>query len=169
MLTTFQLVYKDKVISPTLTTIREYGSWFEDTFDKYTAQLELYMKSKKKDGESVLEWHPGTRIGDWFDKTEVKSNNFKSWYIYQDSDVMQRLVKLKLAEQKDAIPISVNDVKGRKLLRVYTIDQIELYIRSTINKSFDIHEFISTPKQVVVTDMSKLIKTEVSNQKRKLF
>ena len=37
ILSTFQLVNKDKVISPVLTTIREYGTWFERTFDEYTS------------------------------------------------------------------------------------------------------------------------------------
>ena len=46
-LRTFQLVKNDKVISPILTTIREYGRWFEATFDEYTTASELYMKSKK--------------------------------------------------------------------------------------------------------------------------
>jgi hypothetical protein len=62
-LDTFQLVNEDRVISPILTTTRKYGDWFEGTFDEYTSQMELYMKSKKKSGESLLERHPGTRIG----------------------------------------------------------------------------------------------------------
>ena len=33
MLNTFQLVEKDKVISPILTTTREYGNWMETVYD----------------------------------------------------------------------------------------------------------------------------------------
>ena len=171
MLTTFQLVNKDTVISPRLTTIREYGNWFEETFDKYTAQQELYMKAKKQNGESVLEWHPGTNIGKWFDKNSTNSETLKSWYIMQDSPVMERLVKLKLAEQKDAIPIAVNDVLNRRMLRVYTVEQVELYIRNTIDKKFEISQFLGIPKQIVVKDnnLGDLIMPKLDIKRKKLF
>jgi len=171
MLSTFQLVNNDKIISPVLTTIREYGNWFESTFDKYTAQQELYMKSKKKTGESVLEWHPGTRIGHWFDNSLIDSPDYKSWFILQESSMMDRLVKLKLAEQKDAIPISVNDIKNRKMIRVYTVQQIELYLKNIIDRNFKIADYIFTPKQIKVkdTDMDRLIMPKQTVQRRKLF
>lgn len=171
MLTTFQLVNNDKTISPLLTTIREYGVWFEKTFDEYTAQTELYMKAKKKSGESVLEWHPGTRIGDWFNTKEIDSPEYKSWFILQDSSMMDRLVKLKLAEKKDAIPISVNDVEGRRMLRIYTVNQIELYIRSIMDANFNIAKYIETPKQIRVkdTELGKLIMPRVNIRRKRLF
>ena len=171
-LQTFQLVKNDEVISPALTTIRQYGYWFEKTFDKYTAEMELYMKSKKKTGESLLEWHPGSRIGAWFDSNQIDSPNLKCWFIMQDSYMMERLVKLKLAEQKDAIPIAVNDEKGRRMLRVYTVEQIQLYIKSIIDKNFNIADYVGTPKQVKIkdSDFGNLIKPKMNIQRqRKLF
>ena len=170
-LSTFVLVNQDKVIGPVLTTIREYGTWFERTFDEYTAQQELYMKSRKQTGESVLEWHPGTRIGKWFDTQDLNDEQYKSWFILQDSTMMDRLVKLKLAEYKDAIPISVNDVDNRRMIRVYTVPQIELYIRNLIDKNFSINEYISTSKQIKVkdSDFGKLIMPKVNIQKKRLF
>lgn len=171
ILSTFQLVNQDRVISPVLTTTRMYGTWFENVFDKYTAQTELYMRSKKKDGESVLEWHPGTKIGHWFDSNSIDSTDYKSWFILQESPMMDRLVKLKLAEQKDAIPISVNDVKNRKMIRVYTVKQIELYLKNMIDRNFNIADYISIPKQIKVkdTDMDRLIMPKQTIQRRKLF
>ena len=171
MLTTFQLVNNDKTISPLLTTIREYGVWFEDVFDKYTAQTELYMKSKKKSGESMLEWHPGTKIGQWFSTKQMNSADYKSWFILQDSPMMNRLIKLNLAEMKDAIPISVNDKEGRRMLRIYTVNQIELYIRNTMDRNFSIAKYVETPKQIKVrdSDMDKLIMPEVNTRRKKLF
>ena len=74
---TFVLVHDNEVISPALVTIREYGRWFEETFDEYTSQMELYMKSVKKGGESVLEWHPGTRIGKYFDTVKLNGQQYK--------------------------------------------------------------------------------------------
>lgn len=169
ILTTFQLVNNDRVISPVLTTIRQYGSWFEKTFDEYTAQMELYMKSKKKTGESVLEWHPGTKIGYYFDHGTFVGDKLTSIFILQDSPMMQRLVKLGMTEQKDAIPIAV--YKGQKMLRVYTIDQIQLYIKSTIDRSFDISPYLGTPKQIKVKDcdLNKVIMPIMNKQRKRLF
>ena len=171
MLNTFQFVNNDKVISPILTTTRQYGDWFEDTFDEYTSQMELYMKSKKKTGESLLEKHPGTRIGAWFDSTTVSDSNFKSWFVLQDSPMMDRIVKLKLAEYKDAVPISVNDIKHRNMLRTYTVKQIELYIRTVLDKNFSIADYVATPKQIKVkdSDLDKLLMPKMNTQRKKLF
>ena len=171
MLDTFQLVHNDKVISPIMTTTRKYGDWFEDTFDNYTAQMELYMKSRKKSGESLLERHPGTRIGAWFDSTKINSNEYKSWFILQDSPMFNRLVKLQLAEQQDAVPISVKDKQHRNMIRVYTVKQIELYIKTVLDKNFSLSQYIGTPKQIKVrdVDMDKLIIPEIKNKQRRLF
>lgn len=171
MLNTFVLVNKDKVISPVMTTTREYGNWFETVFDSNICNIEIYMKSVKKSGERTLEKHPGTRIGDFFDKTIVQSTDYKSWFAPQHSAVMERLVKLKFAEQKDAIPISVNDKEGRRMIRLYTVGQIELYIQSRVDKSFHISDYISTPKQVKISDveLAELIKPEVNKSRRRLF
>ena len=169
-LNTFVLVNKDRVISPVLTTTREYGEWLEKVFDSSICNLELYMKSTKT-GEQLLEKHPGTRLGEFFKKTSVQSNAYKSWFAMQDSDVMDRLVKLKLAEYKDAIPISVNDIEGRRMIRLYTIMQIELYVQMRIDKSFKIDKYITVPKQVKISDsdMKQLIKPVVNSKRKSLF
>lgn len=167
-LETFQLVNEDRVISPILTTTRKYGDWFEGTFDEYTAQTELYLKSKKKTGESLLERHPGTRIGAWFDSVTL-GEDFQSYFIMQDSPMFDRLVKLHLAEPQDAVPISVNDVEHRKMIRVYTTKQIELYIRSVLlYRSFNISSYLGTPKQIKVrnVDLDKVIMPKVQHRKR---
>lgn len=170
-LDTFQLVSEDRVISPILTTTRKYGDWFEGTFDEYTSQMELYMKSKKKSGESLLERHPGTRIGHWFDSSNINSDEYKSWYIMQDCPMFDRLVKLQLAQQQDAVPISVNDKEHRNMIRVYTVKQLELYIRTVIDKNFDIEQYVGIPKQIKVrnVDLSKLIIPKVEHKQRRLF
>ena len=165
---TFVLVHDNKVMSPELITIREYGTWFEKTFDEYTAQMELYMKSVKAGGETVLEWHPGTRIGKWFDSNKVSSENLKCWFILQESTMMDKLKKAGMAEYRDAIPISVNDEEGRRMLRVYTAQQIEFYIRSQVyhNNSFRLD--ISVPVQIKIrdSDFDKLIMPKVEHKKR---
>lgn len=170
MMDTFVLVNGGKVISPRLVTIREYGRWFEETFDQYTSEMELYMKAKKGK-ETVLESHPGTKIGKFFDKLKTSNPMLLSWYVSQDSPMMKRLVKYKMAELRDAIPISVSDTEHRNMIRVYTIEQIEFYIRSNIDSKFSIAPYIHTSKKVSVTDsdISKLIKPEITNKRSTLF
>jgi len=170
-LNAFVIVYKEEVISPLLTTTREYGRWLEELFDSSICQLELYTKSKKRTGESVLESHPGTKIGDWFSKQDFQQKNLQSWFIYQDSTMMDKLRKYKLAEYRDAIPISVNDEQGRRMLRCYSLQQIELYIKSNIDKKFIIEGLYSSPKQVKVreSDFDKMIMPKVVLTRKKLF
>lgn len=172
ILSTFVLVNsKNEVISPVLTTTRVYGSWLEDIFDSSVCGFKLYLKSVKRDGERTIEKHPGTRIGDFFDHKDFSSEKLKSWFIMQDSEVMDRLVKMKLAEKKDAIPISVNDEEGRRMIRLYTIDQINVFIQMKLDKSFNIANFISTPKQVKISDsdIEKMIKPQVNKARKRLF
>jgi len=166
MLSTFQLVNNDNVISPVLVTVREYGNWFQDTFDKYTTQVELYMRAKKKTGEIVLEWHPGTKIGAWFDSNKINDPKYKCWFIQQESPAMSKLVKLNLAEQTDIV-----SAKGQKLLRVYTLDQLVLYIRTNIDRNFDINQYLSVPKQVKLkdSDLGTIIMPSIEKKKKRLF
>jgi hypothetical protein len=165
-LSTFIIVEGDRTISPVLTTIREYGRWLEENFNEYTCNYELYTKAVKG-GTRVLEYHPGTRIGHYFDSNTFHKNELESWFFYQESQMMDKLRKMKLAEYRDAIPISVNDEEHRRMLRVYTIDQIELYIKSNIDKSFNMTGKYLTPKQIKIrySDYGKMIKPTI--QKRK--
>lgn len=170
-LSTFVLVNKDRVISPVLTTTREYGNWLEEVFPKEICDMELYIRANKSSGEKVLEKHPGTKIGQFFDKIDTNSEQLKSWFILQDCETMNRLVKLKLAQRKDAIPISVNDKLHRRMIRVYTINQIEMYVKSQIDNSFHIDKYLAVPKQVKISDrdVDMLIKPEVNVARKKLF
>ena len=85
--------------------------------------------------------------------------------------MFDRLVKLQLAEQQDAVPISVNDKQHRNMIRVYTVKQIELYIRTVLDKNFSMSQYVGTPKQIKVrdVDLDKLIMPKVENKQRRLF
>ena len=169
LLNTFQLVNENRVISPVLTTTREYGMWMEKNFDPAICQLELYLSSKKQGGEDVLEMHPGTKIGAWFSKKKPTGQNMQSWFILQDSKMMNWLKRYKLAEFRDAIPISVNDTEGRRMIRCYTVEQIQLYVQSVIDPSFRVQ--FATPKQIKIreSDFNKLIIPEVPKERKRLF
>lgn len=168
MLETFVIVSEDNVISPILTTTREYGRWLEEIFDSSICQLELYLKSKKKTGESVLEMHPGTKIGEWFGRQNFEQKNLQSWFIYQDSTMMDKIRKFKLAEYRDAVPITG---QGTRMLRCYTMEQIELYVKSNIDKSFKIDNLFTSPKQIRIrkSDFDKMIMPEVKKVRKRLF
>ena len=165
-LKTFQLTNKKEIISPILVTIREYRRWFEKVFGEYISKTELYMKSKRG-GEVVYECHPGTRIGKFFDTNKFSSSNLHSWYILQDSPMMNKLVDYGMAELRDAIPISVNDEDHRNMIRVYTVEQVQCYIRTNIDKQFNIAPYVDISRHVPVRDcdMDKLTKPKMSRRK----
>jgi len=169
ILNTFVLVSEDRVISPVLTTTREYGNWMEKVFDHSICDMELYLKSKKVAGDRVLEKHPGTRIGTYFDKLNSPQVEYKSWFIQDGSKIIDKLVALKLCEKKDTIPISVNDPEGKRMLRVYTVSQVDLYIKTKIDRKFSITEYLGVPKQVKVDSMNYITCPKVQAGRKKLF
>ncbi len=164
-LRTFVLVYEDKVISPYLVTVREYANWLEQTFDETICHMHLYLNSKKADGQVVSEWHPGTRLGSFFDNQTFYMPQFQSWYIGSSDKAIQQLVKHKFAELKDC---SIYHKKS--MLRVYTVDQIGLYVNTAIDRNFNIADKFIGPKQIVLSksDMDTLIKP-TQTKKKKLF
>lgn len=163
ILKTFVLVDKNKVTSPALVTIRCYGEWMKEVFDEYTVKSELYMKSKEANlNGSSLQWHPGTRIGEWFDHNTFNGNNMQSWYVEKDSYAIERLVKMGLADRKD-----VAQVKNK--LRLYTVKQIEVYIRSNIDKSFSMARYVQEPIQVHTKDGKGVLEPKFNEINNTLF
>lgn len=159
-LRTFVFVCEGKILSPPLVTIREYATWMEKYFDKFTCQLELYLPAKKSGGV-VLEWHPGTKIGRFFDMQGFNAEGYVSWWLPTDTKGMEQLVKHGFAIKGDA---------RSNLLRIYTIHQIELYLKSTIDSGFYLGDKIIQPVQITLTnnDVQRLVKPRLKN-KRKLF
>lgn len=169
-LSTFIFVKEDRAISPPLTTVREYARWLETVFDEYTCNYELYIRATVGDTK-VLEFHPGTRIGQYFDNTEFSDNKYKSWYVYQESVVMSKLVKMKFACYKDIAPILAGQRKGLKLLRLYSVDQLELYVRTKIDKMFNISNYLVTPKKIVLrkSDVDTILIPQAVSKRKSLL
>ena len=151
----------NKTVSPPLVTIREYGRWFENTFDNSISQLELYMHSKKSSGETVLEKHPGTKIGTFFRNTRVSNDKLVSWIIPPDSKVVDRLVRQGMVERVDA----------RLELKTYTVDQIEFYLRSNVDSSINMATECLMPIQIKVSDgdLADIQKPALKQRNKKLF
>ena len=166
----FQLVYKDNVISPVLVTTRCYGEWFSRHFDEYTAKEELWITSKTAEGDKGREWHPGTKIGRWFDKNCVNNPIFKCWYIPQNSKVMARLKKLQLAEFTDIIKYRSDTKEFSRMLRVYTVEQLVLYIKSNYNYNMDL-DLVEQPIHIKVTDkdLEQIVMPKINKAKKSLF
>lgn len=169
-LSTFVFVQGNRAISPPLVTVREYGRWLETVYDEYTCNYELYIRATVDDIK-VLEFHPGTRIGQYFDNTQFNSNKYYSWYVKQESIMMTKLNRMKLASYKDIAPVLSGDRKGLKLLRLYSIDQVELYVRTKIDKNFNINNFLVPPKKIVLrkSDLKDIIIPEIRRQRKSLL
>lgn len=171
MLSTIVFVQNGNVISPPMTTAREYGRWLETLYDDYTCQTELYLKRSVGD-DIVLERHPGTRIGYYFDTTIFADNNkYTSWYVYQDSTMMQKIHSMKLAEYRDIPQVMSGNKKGLRLLRLYSLDQIELYIRAKIDRNFSIRNKFLEPKKITLrkSDMDNIIIPKIKKCRKSLL
>lgn len=169
-LATFIFTEKDVAISPYLTTIPEYGRWLMTQFDDYTCTHELRIPRKCKGTmDIVMEYHPGTRIGQFFDNKEFKNPRLYSWTINQDSAMMQKLINMGLANLKDAN----NQIGGdsNRILRLYTIEQIEFYIKTKLDKNFIIGDKIIEPKKIALRrcDMKNITIPSVTHQPKALF
>ena len=150
LLTSFVLVDKGKIISPRLTTIREYGRWMQEYFDEYTCNKELYMMTNKEGGQ-VLTYHPGTRIGKFFDSNTVERSDLKCWYVHGNSSIMTQLSSWHIAETRDCVPTKLDNKENINILRLYTLSQIEFYIRNTMDKNFALtDDMVHTPKSITV-------------------
>ena len=159
---TFVLVHNNKVISPLLTTTREYGRWFEEYFDEYTTQEHIYMKSLKADGTRVLESHPGTKIGAFFKDLRVSDPALLSWLIYKDNSAIAKIKKLGILENGDLVG---------NTLKAYTVRQLDFYIASNIDSHFDISSEVMTPVQIKITDkdLPLMVCPLVKKRNKKLF
>ena len=164
-LRTFVLVYEDKVISPSLVTVREYANWMESVFDETICHMHLYLNSKKVNGQVVSEWHPGTRLGSFFDNQNFHKDTLQSWYLSNNSKAMQQLLKHNFAELKDC-----SVYHKQSMLRLYTVEQLELYIKTAIDRSFSLSNKIMDSKQIVLSksDMTTLIRP-MQTKKKMLF
>lgn len=167
MLSTFVIVNKGKQITNDLVTVRQYANWFRSYFDEYTVKEELYIKTNAIN-KSTYQYHPGTKIGHWFDHKKNLMPPFVSIYINQDSACFKRLEKLGLAEKGDVANKEVNRQKGW-WLRVYTVHQIELYIKSNIDKQFKISSVVDIPTQIKVKDISGVELADIFKQRKSLF
>lgn len=154
-LRTFVLAKGGNTVSPLLVTVRDYAAWMEGYYDPFTCQLHLYLINKN----NVAEWHPGTQIGKYFSSLVTNNPELKSWYIHKDSEAMEKLIRHNLA--------TIKDCRGSKL-RVFTVSQIEQYIKANIDPVFKLSNMLMNPQQISIKDMNG-IESPNFKTKKKLF
>lgn len=138
-LNTFQVFYNNKEVTPELVTARNFGRWFKEVFAEPVCRKWLYIGSSKKGSE----YHPGTKIGIYFDSNTFSSPKYVSWYISKDSEIFNYLRRNHHAKFEDVSKSKKNKVLTEHL-RCFTVPQIELFI-SRVTKELGISEFeIST-------------------------
>lgn len=169
-LQTFQLVVGNKPISDWLITTREYGRFMRKFYDERVCSYELFKQESKK-GEPLMVYHPGSKIGKFFDNQCVTQQKYMSTFFKQGCSVLDKLYDMELANPNDFNYISVNGSSREKLLRAYTPDAIELYIRTCIDRDFTINPVLMKPKQIKVLrgSLDKIIFPQCDKSRKSLL
>ena len=164
-LNTFQVFHNGKELTPELVTARNFGRWFKEVFTEQVCRKWLYVSSSKKGSE----YHPGTKIGIYFDSNTFSSSKYNSWYIPKNSEAFAYLHKRHHAKFEDVSKRKKNKALV-EYLRCFTIPQIELFV-SQITKELGIKEFsISTKLRRVNTVYKDSVSyTEPNKVKNPLF
>lgn len=147
-LNTFQVRCGSRNLTPQLITARSFGNWFRSVFSENLCRKYLYVGSKKKGSE----YHPGSRIGQYFEANCFKLDELNSWYIPKDSEAFSQLVQKKLASLGDVAPVRKNS-KLSGYLRCFTLEQIELFIREVVKDSgieFELGDIATAPRIIRV-------------------
>lgn len=120
----FQVIRNGKPLTGELVTTREFGRWFQEVYSPKVCFQFLYLNNKNIGAQ----YHPGTKIGTYFDNHDFSTQKLISTYIPTDSEVYKYLMKTKLITPADTISIREKNSKV-SYIRCYTVDQIKLYLK----------------------------------------
>ena len=130
----------------------------------------LYVNSSKQGAE----YHPGTKIGIFFDTNTFNRKDLHSVYIPVGSETYKQLVSTNLAEKRDISTIS-NKCGKTKCIRCFTLEQIQLFIDTFLPSEhpvlrLDIMKHLGTNKRIKVfgDDYKKFI-YDFNTGKKPLF
>lgn len=149
-LKTFEVYNKDGNITQKLTTARELGRFLQNVYTPEVITPLLYVNSSKQGAE----YHPGTRIGIFFDTNTFNRKDLHSVYIPVGSETYKQLVSTNLAEKRDISTIS-NKCGKTKCIRCFTLEQIQLFIDTFLSSEhpvlrLDITKHLGTNKRIKV-------------------
>ena len=126
---TFVLMENDVTVSPIFTTAREYGRWMKVTYDEFTCNYHLY---DKLEGDTTAEYHPSSKLNKYLDSLTDVDSSLQSWYISQSSNIVTSIIRQHIAAIEDC-----DIVNHKRMLRIYPVDQITLYIKGNIDSNFN--------------------------------
>lgn len=123
----FRVRYCGRELTPVLVTARSFGEWCQEVFSEQVCRKYLYVASKKKGSE----YHPGTRIGNYFDNNEFNDSVYNSLYLPKSCEVFKYLIGNKLAEYGDVCRYRKEE-KFKDCIRCFTVPQIRLFVQEMI-------------------------------------
>lgn len=169
-LRTFEVYNKSGNITQKLTTARELGRFLQKIYVPEIITPLLYVNSSKQGAE----YHPGTKIGIFFDTNTFNRKDLHSVYIPVGSETYKQLVSTNLAEKRDISTIS-NKCGKTKCIRCFTLEQVQLFIDTFLPSEhpvlgLDITKHLGTNKRIKVfgDDYKKFI-YDYNTGKKSLF
>ena len=169
-LKTFEVYNKNGKLTEKLTTSRELGRFLQNVYKPEVIIPLLYVNSSKQGAE----YHPGTKIGIFFDTNTFNRKDLHSVYIPVGSETYKQLVSTNLAEKRDISTIS-NKCGKTKCIRCFTLEQIQLFIDTFLPSEhptlrLDITKHLGTNKRIKVfgDDYKKFI-YDYNDNKKPLF
>ena len=128
-LKTFTISKGDKKVTDRLVTSSEFGRWMMAYFSPNVYQELLFVNGKE--GPT---YHPGTKIGIWFDKqrNSLIPKNHYSIYIPTDTETYARLKEKGIVQPKDT-STNCKVAGNKKVVRCFTLEQIQLFLDSFVN------------------------------------
>ena len=128
-LKTFTISKGNKKVTDRLVTSSEFGRWMMAYFSPNVYQELLFVNGKE--GPT---YHPGTKLGIWFDKQGNRfiSEKHYSIYIPTDTETYARLKEKGIVQPKDT-STNCKVAGNKKVVRCFTLEQIQLFLDSFVN------------------------------------
>lgn len=132
-LKTFTISRRNMKVTDRLVTSSEFGRWMMACFSPNVYQELLFTNDK--DGPT---YHPGNKIGTWFNKqgNSFTSEKYYSIYIPTDTETYVRLKEKGIVRPKDT-STNCKIAGNKKVVRCFTLEQIQLFLDSFVNLNTD--------------------------------
>lgn len=132
-LKTFTISKRNMKVTDRLVTSSEFGRWMMVCFSPNVYQELLFTNDK--DGPT---YHPGNKIGTWFNQqgNSFTSEKYYSIYIPTDTETYVRLKEKGIVRPKDT-STNCKIAGNKKVVRCFTLEQIQLFLDSFVNFNAD--------------------------------
>ena len=147
-LRTFSVRNKNGNVTDKLVTSSEFGRWMMSYFSPNVYQELLFTNDKE--GPT---YHPGNKIGTWFNKqgNGFISKKHYSIYIPTDTETYTRLKEKGIVHAKD-ISTNCKAAGNKKVVRCFTLEQIQLFLDSFVDFNIvHVKEHLSKNTNISIT------------------